>query len=105
MKVDKLKKRLQKDRPMVTITLRLPEDVVDDLKRVAPFKDVSSYQALIRAYVGQGLREDMVAMESLSGVQKVESKRTGDFFLNSPLRNSGVKIKRDKRTDLRKTEL
>lgn len=64
MKIDKLKARLQKDRPMITVTLRMPADVVDDLKRVAPFKGVSGYQPLIRAYVGQGLREDLAAMDA-----------------------------------------
>ena len=31
-----LQQRLHKDRPMVTISLRMPENVLDDLKRVAP---------------------------------------------------------------------
>ena len=32
MKIDQLKKRLDKDRKMTSITLRMPVDVVDDLK-------------------------------------------------------------------------
>lgn len=44
---------------MVSVTLRMPEDVVDDLKYVAPALGYSGYQPLIRAYVGQGLREDL----------------------------------------------
>jgi hypothetical protein len=71
MKINKLKARLQKDRPMITVTLRMPEDVVEDLKRVAPFKGMSGYQPLIRAYVGQGLREDLVAMESQPDLAKL----------------------------------
>jgi hypothetical protein len=27
---------LRKDRPMTTVTLRMPEDVIEDLKHVAP---------------------------------------------------------------------
>lgn len=63
MKMEAIKKRLAKDRPMIPVTLRMPEDVVDDLKRVAPLKGFSGYQALMRAYVGAGLREDMERFE------------------------------------------
>jgi hypothetical protein len=58
MKINKLKQRLQKDRAMTTVTLRVPEDVVDDLKNIAPRLGFSDYQALMRAYIGQGLRSD-----------------------------------------------
>lgn len=63
MKIDDLKKRLQKDRPMITISLRIPEDVVEDLKRIAPLLGFSGYQPLIRAYIGQGLRADLERLE------------------------------------------
>lgn len=63
MKADKLKQRLRRDRPMTTVTLRMPEDVVTDLKRVAPVLGFSGYQPLIRAYVGQGLRADLERLE------------------------------------------
>ena len=43
MKVEKLKKRLAKNRPMTSVTLRMPEDVVEDLKRVAPLLGFSGY--------------------------------------------------------------
>ena len=33
---DRLKVPLQRDRPMTTISLHLPEDVVLDLKEIAP---------------------------------------------------------------------
>lgn len=59
MKVDNLKQRLDRNRPMTTITIRIPEDVVEDLKRIAPMLGFSGYQPLIRAYVGQGLRADL----------------------------------------------
>jgi hypothetical protein len=49
---------------MTTVTLRMPEDVVEDLKRVAPLLGFSGYQPLIRAYVGQSLREDLEELES-----------------------------------------
>jgi hypothetical protein len=64
MKISKLKQRLRKNRPMVTISMRMPQDVVDDLKRVAPLLGFSGYQPLIRAYVGQALRRDLERLEA-----------------------------------------
>jgi hypothetical protein len=63
MKMAKLRKRLRADRPMTTISLRMPEDVIEDLKRVAPLLGFSGYQPLIRAYIGQGLRSDIARLE------------------------------------------
>ncbi|MDP6041343.1 MAG: hypothetical protein QGG64_22540 [Candidatus Latescibacteria bacterium] len=59
MKIEKLKKRLQKNRPMTTVSIRFPEGVIEDLKQVAPLLGFSGYQPLIRAYVSQGLRVDL----------------------------------------------
>jgi hypothetical protein len=64
MKISKLKERLQTDRPTTMVSLRIPEDVVEDLKRVAPLLGFSGYQPLIKAYIGQGLRADL---ERLTG--------------------------------------
>jgi hypothetical protein len=63
MKVEALKKRLDKNRPMTTISIRIPEDVIEDLKRVAPLLGFSGYQPLARAYIGQGLRTDLERLE------------------------------------------
>lgn len=64
MKLNELQQRLRKDRPMTTVTLRMPQDVVDDLKRVAPRLGFSGYQPLMRAYIGQGLRVDLERIDS-----------------------------------------
>ena len=64
MKNNRLKTRLKRARPMSVIAMRLPEDVISDLKRVAPHRGFSGYQHLIRAYVGQGLREDLPRLET-----------------------------------------
>ena len=55
---NRIKQRLRKDRPMTAITLRVPEDVIDSLKEIAPKLGFSGYQALIKAYVSEGLRRD-----------------------------------------------
>lgn len=48
---------------MTTITIRMPEDVIEDLKRIAPLLGFSGYQPLARAYIGQGLRTDLERLE------------------------------------------
>jgi hypothetical protein len=63
MKINKLANRLQKDRPMTMISIRIPTDVLDDIKRVAVLLGFSGPQALIKAYIGQGLREDLERLE------------------------------------------
>jgi len=55
---ERIKKRLAKDRQMTSITLRIPVDVVDSLKQIAPLKGFSGYQTLLKSYIGEGLRRD-----------------------------------------------
>ena len=65
---------------MASITIRMPEDVVEELKRLAPLLGFSGYQPLIRAYIGQGLRRDL---------DKVQSQPKLDALVKS-LRRHGV---------------
>lgn len=60
---DRIKQRLRRDRPMTAISLRMPEDVIEDLKEVAPKLGYSGYQPLIRNYIGQGLRQDLMRLD------------------------------------------
>jgi hypothetical protein len=64
---------LHKDRPMRHISLRVPEDVLENLKRVAPLKGMSGYQALMKFYVGQGLRKDLRELWQLDNAAKLEA--------------------------------
>jgi hypothetical protein len=67
---ERIQQRLKKDRPMTVISIRIPEDVIEDLKEISPSLGFSGYQPLIRAYIGQGLRKDQVRMEN-SAVQVI----------------------------------
>ncbi|MDR3670133.1 MAG: hypothetical protein P4L36_04775 [Holophaga sp.] len=67
---ERIQNRLSKDRPMTSISLRMPEDVIEDLKAIAPALGFSGYQPLIRAYIGQGLRKDLARTEN-DQVQRV----------------------------------
>lgn len=53
-----IKRRLTRDREMTTISLRIPVDVVDSMKAIAPQKGFSGYQALLKTYISDGLRID-----------------------------------------------
>lgn len=90
---ERLQRRLQKDRPMTTISIRIPADVIEDLKEIAPDLGFAGYQALIRAYIGQGLRRDLEALQN----PQLEA------FANS-LRRRGIdqKILLDAMKELRK---
>ena len=88
MKIEDLKVRLDPNRPMTSITIRMPEDVVEDLKRVAPLLGFSGYQPLIRAYIGQGLRLDLERFQSETVTALIASlKRRGisDEVINEAL--------------------
>lgn len=73
--IERLKLRMRKDRPMTVISIRLPEDVIDELKEIAPALGFSGYQPLIRAYIGQGLREDVARLENSQVQLLTESLR------------------------------
>lgn len=77
---ERIKKRLRKDRPSTTITMRIPVDVVDSLKAIAPMRGFSAYQTLLKSYISEGLRRDEAQMGS-NAVQK----------LSEALRKRGVK--------------
>lgn len=77
MEVEALKKRLDKNRPMTTISIRIPEDVIEDLKRIAPLLGFSGYQPLVRTYIGQGLRADLERLEGDISALIASLKRHG----------------------------
>jgi hypothetical protein len=72
---ERIKQRLRRDRPMTTISIRVPEDVIEDLKDLAPKLGFSGYQPLIRAYIGQGLRKDFAKLGKPEFAELEESLR------------------------------
>ncbi len=78
MLTEHLKKRLEKDRPMTTITLRIPVDVVESMKDIAPKKGLSGYQTLLKSYISNGLRRDEAIYTANATARLVEVlKRRG----------------------------
>lgn len=91
---ERLKTRLRKDRPMTTISIRMPEDVIDDLKEIAPALGFSGYQPLIRSYIGQGLRADLERLEGSPVQALTESLRkqgVADELISAAIADAGLK--------------
>ncbi len=61
---ERIQRNMQTDKPMTLISLRLPEHVIEDLKEVAPALGFGGYQALIRAYISNGLRQHLAEREA-----------------------------------------
>lgn len=91
---ERLKTRLQRDRPMTTISLRMPADVIDDLKEVAPMLGFTGYQPLMRSYIGQCLRKDL---SRLSGSQlealtaSLRKQGLADSQISEAITDAGLK--------------
>ena len=88
MNMDKLRKRLDRNRPMAAVSIRFPADVIDDLKNIAPLLGFSGYQPLIRSYVGQGLRTDLERLDNdtvSSLVENLKKRGVGDDVIQEAL--------------------
>lgn len=74
---------------MTMVSIRMPEDVVEDLKRIAPMLGFSGYQALIKAYIGQGLRADLERLEGgieISAlIESLRKNGVSDEIINSAI--------------------
>ena len=78
MLTERLKSRLKKDRPMTAVTVRIPVDVVESMKAIAPQRGFTGYQALLKAYLSEGLRRDEAQLATVAHDRLVEAlKRRG----------------------------
>ncbi len=75
---ERLKARLRNDRPSTTITMRIPSDVVESLKAVAPMRGFTAYQTLLKSYISEGLRRDEAQFDQHTAHKLAEAlKRRG----------------------------
>jgi hypothetical protein len=75
---ERLKFRLKKDRAMTSITLRIPVDVVESMKTIAPQRGFTGYQTLLKAYLSEGLRRDEAQFAVSSHTRLIDAlKRRG----------------------------
>ena len=71
---ERIQRRMTENRKMTSISLRIPEDVIEDLKEVAPTLGMGGYQALIKAYISRGLREDLARLEKQGHDQEIAAR-------------------------------
>lgn len=84
---ERIKRNMQPDKPMTLISLRLPEHVIDDLKEVAPSLGFGGYQALIRAYISNGLRVHLAERKpSAPRTAPSRSSAAGSWLMEYPSR-------------------
>jgi hypothetical protein len=72
---ERLRKRLKKDRPTTTITMRIPVDVVESLKTIAPARGFTAYQTLLKSYISEGLRRDEAEFDQQTARKLAEALR------------------------------
>lgn len=72
---ERILERITKRSPMTTISIRIPESVIDDMKEIAPTLGFSGYQPLMRAYIGEGLRKDLERLDNSQAQALTESLR------------------------------
>jgi hypothetical protein len=70
---DRLKHRLVKDRAMTSITLRIPVDVVESMKAIAPQRGFAGYQTLLKSYLSEGLRRDEAQFSSSQKARLIDA--------------------------------
>ncbi len=61
---ERIRRNMEPNPPMTLISLRLPVHVIEDAKEIAPTLGFGGYQALLRAYISQGLRKHLAAREA-----------------------------------------
>ena len=86
--------RMKTPRVMTSISLRIPERVIDDLKEIAPMLGFSGYQSLIKAYISLGLRKDLEKLEGSNVVALTESLRkrgVPDAAISAAIKEAGMK--------------
>jgi hypothetical protein len=85
---------LTKDRPVTNISMRIPVDVVETLKKVATLKEMSGYQSLIKYYIGQGLLNDN---DLVSRIEEEEEDRLNAADVEAALEK--IALEREKIDD------
>ena len=57
---------------MTSITLRIPVDVVESMKTIAPQRGFAGYQTLLKAYLSDGLRRDEAQFSNTAQTRLIE---------------------------------
>lgn len=91
---ERLWERMHTPRVMTSISMRMPERVIEELKEIAPMLGFSGYQGLIKAYISQGLRKDLEKLEGSHLAALTESLRkrgVKDEDISAAIKEAGLK--------------
>jgi hypothetical protein len=91
---ERMGQRLGKTHTMTSISLRIPEHVIEDLKEIAPMLGFSGYQSLIKAYISAGLRKDFEKLEGSGLAALTESLRkrgVAEADIAAAIKEAGLK--------------
>ena len=91
---ERIRQRMERPRKMTTISMRMPETVLEELKEIAPMLGFSGYQPLIKAYIGQGLRKDLERLDNTPVQMLPESLRKqgiADEVISLAIAEAGLK--------------
>jgi hypothetical protein len=91
---ERMWERMRTPRVMTSISLRVPENVIESLKEIAPTLGFSGYQGLIKAYISQGLRKDLQRLEGSNVQALTESLRkrgVKDEDISAAIKEAGLK--------------
>lgn len=92
---ERMRERMVEQRVMTSISLRIPENVIEDLKEIAPSLGFSGYQSLIKAYISEGLRKDLERLDGSQVQALTESLRrqgVADELISAAIADAGLKM-------------
>ena len=92
---ERLRDRMQRQRVMTSISLRIPENVIEDLKEIAPSLGFTGYQSLIKAYISEGLRKDLQRLDGSQVQALTESLRkqgVADELISAAIEDAGLRM-------------
>jgi hypothetical protein len=90
---ERMRERMRKERVMTSISLRIPENVIEDMREIAPMLGFSGYQPLMKAYISQGLRRDLERLEGSQVALLTESLRrqgVADELISAAIAEAGL---------------
>jgi hypothetical protein len=91
---ERMRESMKTERVMTSISLRIPERVIEDLKEIAPMLGMSGYQALIKLYISQGLRKDLQKLPGSHVAVLTESLRkrgVAEADIAAAIKEAGLK--------------
>jgi hypothetical protein len=91
---ERMRERMRTERVMTSISLRIPENVIEDMKEIAPMLGFSGYQPLMKAYISQGLRRDLERLDGSQVAALTESLRkqgVADELISAAIAEAGLK--------------